>query len=160
MGNQDKFILLIRKSKAFICILVDDRSHKNTPPNCWCFRNSVSYSAIRWLCKVFLIRRLNSAKMPDASTAAPLVMLFDSFRHGGHCSVAPRMGFGVTRQRSYSALWQALVFQVPLKGLVPFQTRFKIFRRTWSTSGRRCRSKNFYGILLLEIPGFREASFP
>lgn len=80
---------------------------------------------------------------------------------GGHCSVAPRMGFGVTRQRSYSTLWQALIFQVPLKGLVPFQTRrFKIFRRTWSTSGRRCRSKNFYGILLLEIPGFREASFP
>lgn len=141
MGNQDKFMLLIRKSKAFICILVDDRSPKSTPPNCWCFRNSVSYSAIHLLCKVFLIRRLNSARVPDASTAAPLVMPFDSSHLSdirGHCSVAPRTGFGVTRQRSHSTLWQALIFQVPLKGLVPFQTkRLKIFRGTWSTSGRK-----------------------
>lgn len=146
MRNQDKFILLIRQSKAFLCILVDDRSHKSTSPNCWCFRNSVSYRATHWSCEVFLIRRLNSARMRGASTAAPLVMLFDAsylLDISGHCSVAPRMGFGVTRQRSHSTLWQALIFQVPLMGLVPFQTkRFKIFRGMWSTSGKRCRHKN------------------
>lgn len=77
MGNQDKFTLLIRKSKAFICLLVDDRSHKSTSPNCWCFRNSVLYNATRWLHEVFLIMRLNSVRVPDASTAALLIVLFD-----------------------------------------------------------------------------------
>ena len=145
MGNQDKFTLLIRKSKAFICLLVDDRSHKGTSLNCWCFRNSVLYNATPRLHELFLIMRLNSARMPDASTAALLIVLFDP----GHLldisicsSVAPRMCVEVARQRWHGTLWQALVFQVPLMGLVPFQTeRFKILGRIWSTSGKRCSRK-------------------
>lgn len=144
MGNQDKFILLIRKSKAFICILVDDRSHKSTSPNCWCFRNSDSCSATHWLCEMFLIRRLNSARMPDASSASGHALwLQPSFRHQLSLLCGTRMGFGVTRQRPHGTLWPALIFQVPLMGLVPFPTkRSKTLRGMWSTSGKRCRSKN------------------
>lgn len=145
MRYQDKFILLIRKSKAFICILVDDRSHKSTSPNCWCFRTCVSYSAAHWLWDLFLIRRLNSARMPDASSAAPLVMLFDSSYLSdisGHCSTAPGWGLG-DKAKVTQHLMAGSHFSGALMGLVPFQTkRFKIFRGMRSTSSKRCRSKN------------------
>lgn len=96
--------------------------------------------------------------------SSPSVMLFDSSHLldiSGHCSVAPRMAFGVTRQRSFGTLWQALIFQVPLMGLVPFQTkRFKIFRGMWSTSGKRCRSKNVLWYLTTRNTSFYRSIFP
>lgn len=163
MGNQDKFSLLIRKPKAFIYFLVDDKSRKSTSPNCWCFRNSVLYNATRWLHEVFLIMRLNSARMPGASTAALLIMLFDPsylLDISSDCSGAPRMGFAVTRQRSHGTLWRALIFQVPLMGLVPSQTDLRCSGEYDSLLMKDAKEKRFYDILLAEIPAFREVSSP
>lgn len=145
MENQDKFTLLIRKSEAFTCLLVDDRSHKRTSLNCWCFRNSASYNAAPWLQEVFLIMRFNSARKPDVRTAL-LITLFDPsllLDTISLCSVAPRMWHEVTRQRPHDTLWQDLIFLVPWMDLVAFQMtkRFKMLRRIWSTFDKRCKRK-------------------
>lgn len=164
MGNQDKFTLLIRKSKPFLCLLVDDRSHKSTSPSCWCFRNSVLYNATPLLHEVFLIMRLNAASVPDASTAALLMVLLDPSHLldiSGRCSLAPRMGFEVTRQRSRGTLWQVLVFQMPLMGLVPFQTkRVKMLRRIWSTFRKRCKRKKAFRIFCCQKYQLLEKCLP
>lgn len=109
----------------------------------------------------FLIMRLNSARMPDASPAALLIVLFDPSNLldiTGHCSVAPRMCFEVRRQRSHGTLWQALIFQVPL---MDFSDRdLRCSGEYYPLLAKDAKERRFYNILLPEIPDFREESSP
>lgn len=107
--------------------------------------------------------RLNSARMPDASTAALLIVLFDPVHLldiSVHCSVAPRVCSEVTGQRSHDTLWQALIFQVLLIGLVTFETDLRCSGEYGPVPVKYAKEKRFYGVLPPDIPAFREVSSP
>lgn len=164
MGNQDKFTLLIRKSKAFICLLVDDKSHKSTSPNCWCFRNGCLTQCNSLITRAVFnheIKLCEDAWCQPSSTSDRALWPQLSFRHQRSSLCGTQDVLWSDKAKVAWHLMAGSHFSGAVNGLGAFSDRdLRCSGEYYPLLVKDAKEKRVYDILLPEIPAFTEESSP